>query len=138
MSTASSRKVFVNLAVRDLARSVGFFTQLGFRFDPQFTDENAACMIVTDDAYVMLLVETFFQTFTKKELCDATTHVEAILALSAATRQEVDEIAGRALAAGGQASNDPMDQGFMYARSFQDPDGHVWEVIHMDPDAVGR
>jgi len=138
MSPVPSRKVFVNLAVRDLARSVEFFTRLGFGFNPQFTDENATCMIVNDDAYVMLLVESFFQTFTKKSLCDATTHVEAILALSAGSRQEVDDIAGQALAAGGQPSNDPMDQGFMYARSFQDLDGHVWEVIYMDPAAVAR
>jgi predicted lactoylglutathione lyase len=138
MSPLPSRKVFVNLAVHDLARSVEFFTQLGFRFDPRFTDENATCMILSDEAFVMLLDDDFFKTFTKKDLCDPTTQVEAILALSADSRAEVDDIVDTALAAGGRPSNEPMDQGFMYARSFQDVDGHLWEVIYMDPAAVGQ
>ncbi len=138
MNDGSSRKIFVNLPVRDLSKSVDFFTQLGFEFDPQFTDENATCMIVSDEAFVMLLVEDFFKTFTKKQLCDTTAHTEAILALSACSREQVDEIVNKALAAGGQPSNDPMDQGFMYGWSFQDIDGHLWEVIYMDPSAVGQ
>jgi uncharacterized protein len=136
MATASSRKIFVNLAVKDLSRSVEFFTQLGFSFDPRFTDEEATCMIVSDEAFVMLLVESRFKDFTKKELCDPATHTEAILALSAESREQVDELVHKALGAGGQPANEPMDHGFMYGSSFQDLDGHLWEVIWMDPSAL--
>lgn len=131
-----SRQIFVNLAVKDLDRSVRFFTELGFRFDQRFTDENATCMIVDENAYVMLLVEPFFKGFTKKDLADTAATTEVILAVSADSREQVDEIADRALAAGGAPSNDPMDEGFMYARSFEDPDGHLWEVLYMDEIAV--
>ncbi len=130
------RKLFVNLPVSNLKKSVAFFTELGFEFDQQFTDENATCMIVGEDAYVMLLVEGFFKTFTKKEVSDATSNTEAILAVSAESRAEVDELVDKALASGGHAANEPQDHGFMYGRSFQDPDGHLWEVIHMDPAAL--
>jgi uncharacterized protein len=132
------RKVFVNLPVRDLNKSVEFFTQLGFEFDPNFTDETATCMIISDEAFVMLLVEDRFKDFTKKGICDATTHTETILALSADSREQVDELVNKALAAGGQPSNEPMDEGFMYGWSFQDLDSHLWELIHMDPSALGR
>ncbi|MGH9000969.1 MAG: VOC family protein [Acidimicrobiia bacterium] len=135
MAGTTSRKLFVNIAVSDLGRSVEFFTQLGFAFDPQFTDEHATCMIVSDEAFVMLLVEGRFKDFTKKAVCDATTHTEAILAVSATSRAEVDDLVARALAAGGKPANDPMDYGFMYGSSFYDPDGHLWEVIYMAPDA---
>ncbi len=136
MTAASSRKIFVNLAVKDLGKAVDFFTELGFSFNPQFTDEQATCMIVSDEAFVMLLVEDRFKDFTKKEIVDSTTHTEAILALSAESREQVDELVNKALAAGGQPANDPMDHGFMYGWSFQDLDGHLWEVIWMDPSAV--
>lgn len=132
----ASRKIFVNLPVRDLDKSVEFFTTLGFQFNPQFTDDSATCMIVSEEAFVMLLVESRFKDFTKKEVCDSTTHTEAILALSAESREEVDEIVNKALDAGGQPANDPMDQGFMYAWSFQDIDSHLWEVLYMDPSAA--
>jgi len=132
----ASRKIFVNLPVRDLDKSVEFFTTLGFEFNPQFTDDSATCMIVSEEAFVMLLVESRFKDFTKKEVCDSTTHTEAILALSAESREEVDEIVNKALDAGGQPANDPMDQGFMYAWSFQDIDSHLWEVLYMDPSAA--
>jgi predicted lactoylglutathione lyase len=131
-----ARKLFVNIAVEDLDRSVTFFTKLGFEFDPRFTDESATCMIVSDDAYVMLLVESRFQDFTKKRLVDSTTQTEAILAVSAESREGVDELADLALASGGAPANDPMDYGFMYGRSFNDPDGHLWEVMWMDPSAL--
>jgi predicted lactoylglutathione lyase len=131
-----ARKIFVNLAVKDLDRSVEFFTKLGFTFDPRFTDESATCMIVSDEAYVMLLVESRFKDFTKKELADPATQTEAILAVSAESREEVDEFADTALEAGAASANDPMDMGFMYARSFNDPDGHLWEVFWMDPSAI--
>ena len=136
MAIAPSRKLFVNLAVDDLGRSVDFFTDLGFSFDPRFTDEQATCMIVSDEAFVMLLVENRFKDFTKKELADPTTETEAIVAVSAESREQVDEFADKALAAGGSPANDPMDMGFMYGRSFHDPDGHLWEVIWMDPSQI--
>lgn len=135
-TAAASRKIFVNLAVEDLGRAVDFFTQLGFSFDQRFTDDQATCMIVSDAAFVMLLGRDRFQDFTKKEIADSRTQTEAILALSAESRDEVDEIVRKALAAGGQAANDPIDHGFMYASSFHDPDGHLWEVLWMDPRAV--
>jgi uncharacterized protein len=136
MEAATSRKIFVNLAVRSLDQSVEFFTRLGFTFDPRFTDEQATCMIVSDDAFVMLLVEDRFKDFTTKTLCDATTHTEAILAVSVDSREQVDAFADTALEAGGQSANEPMDHGFMYLRSFQDLDGHLWEVVWMDPSAM--
>ncbi len=133
MATQQSRMIFVNLAVQDLGRSVDFFTKLGFTFNPEFTDERTTCMIVNDGAaYVMLLVRDRFQEFTKKEVADSTAQTEAILALSAHSREEVDEFANKALAAGGKLANDPQDLGFMYSRSFQDPDGHLWEIVWMD------
>lgn len=131
-----SRKIFVNLPVKDLDASIAFFTKLGFTFNPQYTDENATCMIVGDDAFVMLLVEDFFKQFTGKEITDATTSTEAIIAISTDSREEVDEIVKTALAAGGKASNDANDQGFMYSWSFQDIDDHLWEVVYMDPDTT--
>ena len=131
-----SRQIFVNLPVKDLKRSVDFFTELGFEFNPEFTDENATCMIISDDAFVMLLVEDFFKTFTKKDIADSSRQTETILALSAESRDQVDELVNKAISAGGKPSNDPSDQGFMYSSSFEDPDGHLWEVLHMDMSAV--
>jgi predicted lactoylglutathione lyase len=136
MTTNSTRKIFVNLAVKDLGRAVEFFTALGFSFDPRFTDEQATCMILSDEAFVMLLVEERFKDFTKKDLCDSRTHTEAILAVSAESRGDVDDLVHRALAVGGESANDPMDHGFMYGWSFHDPDGHLWEVVWMDPSAL--
>ncbi len=136
MAPATSRLIFVNLAVEELGRSVEFFTALGFTFDPRFTDEHASCMIVSDQAFVMLLVKSRFRDFTKKELADPTTQTEAILALSAESREEVDALAEKALAAGGTPANDPIEMDFMYGRSFQDLDGHLWELIWMDPSAL--
>lgn len=127
------RKLFVNLAVRDLKRSMDFFSALGFSFDPTFTDANAACMIVSDDAHFMLLTEPFFRTFTRREPCDLARHTEAFLALSCDSRAEVDEMLRRAVAAGGGRAMPSHDHGFMYASSFYDPDGHHWEVFWMDP-----
>jgi predicted lactoylglutathione lyase len=132
----ASRMIFPNLAVEDLDRSVEFFTKLGFTFDPRFTDETATAMIINDGAVVMLLVRDRFADFTSKELVDSRTHTEAILALSAESREDVDDFADRALAAGGSPANEPMEMGFMYGRSFQDPDGHQWEIFWMDPAAL--
>ena len=135
-SAAPSRKIFVNLAVEDLGRAVDFFTELGFSFDQRMTDETATCMIVSDDAFVMLLVKDRFKDFTKKEIVDSTRATETILAVSAEDREAVDRFADTALAAGGSPANDPMEYGFMYGRSFYDPDGHLWEVAWMDPSAL--
>lgn len=135
---SGGRKMFVNLPVKDLGKSVAFFAKLGFTFNPRFTDENAACMIVAEDTFVMLLVEKFFRTFIHKPIADATKSTEAIIALSAKTRQEVDEMFRNALAAGGAATNPVNDQGFMYSASFQDLDHHQWEIACMDFAAFGR
>jgi uncharacterized protein len=136
MAGAQANKIFVNLPVKDLDRSVDFFTKLGFKFNAQFTDKNATAMIVNEDAFVMLLVEEFFKSFTRKGIADATSQTEVIMALSAASKEDVDELASKALAAGGRPANDTQDQGFMYTRSFQDPDGHLWEVFWMDPTTI--
>ena len=131
-----ARQIYVNLPVRDLERSKHFFAHLGFGFNPQFTDENAACMIVSSDIYVMLLVESFFKTFTDKALCDATRSTEVLVCLSCESRAEVDELVKKAVAAGGAAPREAKDYGFMYQHGFQDPDGHIWEVLFMDPNAA--
>lgn len=131
-----ARKLFVNLPVEDLTRSVAFFTKLGFEFDPRFTDETATCMLVGEDAYVMLLVESRFRDFTKKELCDTSTRTEGLFALSAKDRAEVDHLVKTAIEAGGSHAMPPMDHGFMYGWSFYDPDGHHWEVFWMDMSAA--
>lgn len=132
------REIFVNLAVRDLKKSMEFFAKLGFEFNRQFTDENNACMIVSDKAWVMLLSEPSFKGFTKKEICDTRRHTEALIAVSCESRAAVDELVNEAIAAGGTHAMDPMDHGMMYAWSFYDLDGHHWEVIWMDPAAIQR
>jgi uncharacterized protein len=125
-------KIFVNLPVKDLAKTMEFFTKLGFTFNPQFTNENAACMIVGEDILVMLLIEKFFKTFTKKGICDTTKDTEVIVALSAENREKVDQMINKVIEAGGRESKEPQDYGWMYGRSFQDIDGHLWEIIHMN------
>jgi predicted lactoylglutathione lyase len=133
---ARPRKVFVNLAVRDLQTSMDFFSKLGFTYNPKFTDENAACMVLSSEGYVMLLRESFFRTFTRREVCDTSRQSEALIALSCESRAEVDQIVKTALANGGKPAMDPQDHGFMYAWSFYDIDGHHWEVFWMDPAAA--
>ncbi len=136
MTQSHARKIFVNLAVRDLKKSMQFFSTLGFAFNPQFTDEKAACMILSEAAYVMLLTEPFFKGFTKRELCDTRKQTEGLFALSCGSKAEVDEMVNAAIAAGGQHAMDPQDHGFMYGWSFYDLDGHHWEVLWMDPSAL--
>jgi uncharacterized protein len=136
MTETHSRKLFVNLAVRDLKKSMAFFSALGFEFNPQFTDDKAACMIISGDAYAMLLTEPFFKGFTKRELCDTSKQTETLVALSCGSRAEVDEMVRKAIAAGGQRAMEPQDHGFMYGWSFYDPDGHHWEVFWMDEKAA--
>ena len=128
--------IFVNLPVKDLDKSKQFFTELGFTINQQFTDENASTIVISDTIYLMLLVEPFFKTVTKKDIADATTSTEAIIALSADSREAVDELVDKAIAAGAGPSNEPMDEGYMYARSFADPNGHLFEVMWMDPNAI--
>jgi uncharacterized protein len=132
----NDREIYVNLAVADPERSMEFFAKLGFEFNPKFTDEKAACMIVGSGSYVMLLGREFFKTFTKNEICDTRTQTEALLAVSCSSRAAVDEMVKKAVAAGGKHAMDPMDHGFMYGWSFYDPDGHHWEVMWMDPNAT--
>ena len=129
-------KIFVNLPVKNLAKSIKFFTQLGYTFNQQFTDETATCMVVAEDIYVMLLTEAKFQTFTPKKICDATKSTEVLVALSCDSRAAVDDLVGKAVAAGGSLYNDPQDYGFMYSHGFQDLDGHIWEILYMDPSHV--
>lgn len=131
-------QIFVNLPVKDLNKSAEFFTQLGFTFNPQFTDETATCMIVAADIFVMLLTEEKFKTFTPKEICDATKSTEVLVCLSLASRPEVDEMVRKAVAAGGSTYNEPQDHGFMYGHGFQDLGGHIWELIFMEPSAISQ
>jgi predicted lactoylglutathione lyase len=128
-----ARQLFVNLPVKDLDKTVEFFTALGFSFNPDFTDENATCMIVNDNAFVMLLVEAYFQTFTSKPVAEASAAAEVIMSFSLDSREAVDELVRKALTSGGAPSQEAQDYGFMYNHSFQDPDGHLWEVFWMDP-----
>ena len=131
-------KIFVNLPVKDLKKSIDFFTQLGFTFNPQFTDETATCMIVREENFVMLLTEEKFKAFTPKPICDATKSTEVLLALSLESRAKVDEIVRNAVAAGGTTYKEPQDHGFMYAHGFQDLDGHIWEPFFMEPSAINQ
>ena len=131
-----NRQIYVNLPVADLQRSKAFFTKLGFEFNPKFTDENAACMIIGPDAYVMLLLESYFKTFTKRDVCDTSKQTEALLALSCPSRHAVDAMVQTAVANGGAHAMDKMDHGFMYGWSFYDPDGHHFEVVWMNPEAT--
>lgn len=132
-------QIYVNLPVKNLDRSIEFFTALGFEFNPQFTNEKGACMIVSDSIYVMLLVESFFKTFTPKPICDATQSTEVLLCLSSESRGAVDEMVRKAVAAGATTPNKPQDQNeFMYGHGFQDLDGHLWEVMYMDMSAMPK
>jgi uncharacterized protein len=133
-----STRIFVNLPVKNLKKSVEFFGKLGFKFNPQFTDETATCMIVTEDIFIMLLTEEKFRTFTPKAVCDATKSTEVLVCLTRENREEVDEMVRKAVAAGGTTYNEPQDHGFMYGHGFQDLDGHIWELIYMVPGAIIR
>jgi uncharacterized protein len=132
----SARKIFVNLPVKDLDKSVEFFTKLGYEFNPQFTDETATCMIVSEDIYVMLLTEPKFKTFIPHGISDARKATEVLVCLTADSRQAVDEIIAKAVAGGGTTFSKPQDYGFMYGHSYQDLDGHIWEFVYLEPGAV--
>lgn len=129
-------QIFLNLPVKDLNRSVEFFTKLGYTFNPKFTDEKATCMIISDTIYVMLLTETFFQTFTKKRIINAHEEVECSICISADSKDAVNQMVEKAEAAGAVVPNPATDYGFMYQHSFADLDGHHWEFVWMDPSGV--
>ncbi|MFF9278347.1 VOC family protein [Streptomyces griseosporeus] len=128
--------IFVNLPVSDLDASKKFFTGLGYSINPQFSDDNAASVVISDTIVAMLLTKPFYATFTDKEIADATKSSEVLIALSAESREKVDELVDRALSLGGTSTGKTQDLGFMYGRSFDDLDGHTWEVIWMDPSAI--
>lgn len=131
--------IFVNLPIKDLEKSKEFFSKLGYSFNQQFTDEKAGCLVISENIYAMLITEPFFKSFIpNKEIPDTSKTKEVLLALSADSRQQVDDMADKAIAAGGKNFRNPEDHGFMYARSFEDLDGHVWEVFWMDPGHVQK
>lgn len=125
-------KIFINLPVSDLKKSIDFFSALGFTFNPQFTDEKAACMVMSEHIYAMLLTNSFFKTFTKKEIADAHKTTEVMLAIDAESKAAVDSMVKKAVAAGGTIYMEPQDHGWMYQHSFADLDGHQWEILYMD------
>ncbi|MET8973997.1 VOC family protein [Streptomyces sp. NPDC004539] len=133
---AYQQMIFVNLPVADLAASKKFFTDLGYALNPQFSDDNAASVVISDTIVAMLLAKPFYATFTTKEIADATKTSQVMLALSAQTRAAVDELTDRALSLGATETRDPQDHGFMYGRAFDDLDGHTWEIVWMDPSAI--
>ncbi|HTM93476.1 MAG TPA: VOC family protein [Flavisolibacter sp.] len=129
--------IFINLPVKDLEKTKEFFLKLGYTFNQQFTDEKAASLVISENIYAMLITEPFFKTFIpNKEIADTSKAKEVLVALSVDSRQQVDELADKAIAAGGKKFRDPEDHGFMYTRSFEDLDGHVWEVFWMDQGHV--
>ena len=130
------KQIYVNLPVKNLNRTKEFFSSLGFSFNPQFSNEQAVCMVISENIYAMLLVEEFFQTFTKKPVSDAFKSTEVLVCISCDSRAEVDELVAKAIAAGGRAPNPVQDYGFMYGHGFEDLDGHVWELSYMDPNAT--
>ena len=133
-----SKQIFVNLPVKDLKKSMDFFSKLGFTFNPQFTDENAACMIIGENIYAMLLVESFFSTFTNKKISDATKTTEVLIAIDTESKELVDDMVKKAVAAGGTIYKEPADHGWMYQHSFADLDGHQWEVLYADESQIPK
>lgn len=132
------KQIYVNLPVDDLERSKAFFGALGFHFEPRFTNDKGACMVIGENIYAMLLAKDFFKEFSGKRLCDAQESVEVLICLSCDSRAEVDELVAKALAGGGKAPRKPQDHGFMYGHGFEDIDGHTWELVHMTPEAAAN
>jgi predicted lactoylglutathione lyase len=131
-----AKQIFINLPVKDLKKSMVFFKKLGFTFNMQFTDDKAACMIIGENIYAMLLLEKFFKTFTNKEICNAKKNTEVLIAIDAESKKAVDEMIRKAVEAGGSTYRNPQDQGWMYGHSFADLDGHQWEVLYMDENQI--
>lgn len=133
------KQIYVNLPVKDLNRSIDFFTQLGFKFNRQFTDDKAACLVINEDnIYAMLLTEPFFKKFTRKKIADASKTTEVLIALDIESKEEVDKLVKKAVEAGGSLYADPQDHGWMYQHSFADPDGHQWELLYMDESKLPK
>lgn len=132
-----ARQIYVNLPVENLPRSMEFFQALGFSFEPKFTGDQSACMIIGENIYAMLLVREYFQTWTPKEIADAKSSTEVLIAISCDSREQVDDLSARAVAAGGRIPREVQDLGFMYGHAFEDLDGHIWETVYMEPGAMG-
>lgn len=130
-------KIFVNLPVADLPRSLAFFKALGYAHNPQFSDQSGACIVINEHIHVMVLTLPKFREFTSKDICDSAKSIEVINCLSCESRGQVEDLVRKAVAAGGSVYAEPKDLGFMYLHSFADPDGHCWELFYMDPDAMG-
>ncbi len=132
-----TKQIYVNLPVKDLNKSKEFFAKLGFSLNPQFTDENAACLIIGENIYTMLLLEKFFKTFTvHKEISDTRKSTEVLIAINAESREEVDEMIKNAVESGGKEFREAQDFGWMYSRAFEDLDGHIWEVLYMNEEEM--
>jgi len=129
------QQIFVNLPIENMARSQAFFRALGYEFNPQFTNDQGACLVVGENLFVMLLVKSFYQTFTDKTIADARTTSEVLVCFSCSSREEVDALVDKAVAAGGTTPRPAQDLGFMYNRHVEDPDGYVWEIVWMQPQA---
>lgn len=132
------KQIFVNLPIKDMARSQAFFRALGYQFNPEFSNEQGACLVLGENLYAMLLVEDFFKSFTGKPVADAHKSTELLTCLSCDSRAQVDAQVAKAVAAGGTASRQPQDHGFMYVHGFEDPDGHIWELVFMDASAAAN
>jgi uncharacterized protein len=132
------KAIFINLPVKDLNKTIEFFLKLGLGFDQRFTDDKAACMIIGENIYAMLLTEEHFKSFIKTEISDARKDTEVLLALSVQSRVEVDDLLSKALEAGASEPRQAQDHGFMYTRNFQDIDGHIWEVFYMDESLIKK
>jgi uncharacterized protein len=133
-----ARQIFINLPTKNLQTTARFFSKLGFRFNPQFSDENAQCMIISDDIYVMFLTESYFRSFTKKDIPDTATSAGAIYSLTAESREAVDDFMQRCIQEGGRDVSQPQTWDFMHTRTFEDPDGHLWEIFYMDMTKVAN
>jgi hypothetical protein len=133
-----AKNIYVNLPVKDLKRSISFYSELGFSLNEQFTDEKAACIVIGENIYAMLLTEGFFKEFTNKKICDATKSTEVLIAIDVPGRKDVDDMVNKASKAGGSLYREPQDHGWMYQHSFADPDGHQWEVLYIDESSVPK
>ena len=130
------KQIFINLPVKDLKKTIEFFTELGFEFNPQFTNENATCMIIGENIFVMLLVDKYFKNFTKKEICDSKKYTEVINSISVGSKKEVDDMIKKVIKAGGKEYREVQDHGWMYVKSFEDINDHIWEVFYMNINEI--
>jgi len=129
------KQIFINLAVADLPKSRAFFEALGLSFNPQFSNDQGACLVLGENLFAMLLTREFFKSFIDKQIADARQTAEVLTCLSCENRAEVDMLVAKAVAAGGKAHRQPQDHGFMYGHGFEDLDGHIWELAYMDMSA---